>query len=110
MPVRKIDKAALVRMWEAGVSSADIADSFGVQYPAINRAAKQLGLTRREQGGSRTRQVAQQPDIPAFDLEQHASSDAALAAAKTYGDLVKVADRFGMTLTQAQSRWHRVRT
>jgi len=54
----RIDPDVLRRLWAEGVPSAEIAARFGVRYPAVNRAAKALGLTPRRAG----RKAAPAPD------------------------------------------------
>ena len=46
----RIDSDKLRELWAGGVSSSDIAVLFGVQYPAVNRAAKAIGLLPRPRG------------------------------------------------------------
>ena len=58
----RIDTDRLVNMWVAGVSLNDIAAHFGVQYPAINRIAKAIGLTPRRRGVQREKAL-QKPGL-----------------------------------------------
>lgn len=94
MTVRRIDPDVLRRLWADGVATADIAEHFGVQYPAVNKAAKAMGLERRPPGGVQRRQPP--PPPPPKPLSGYA-----IAA--------EIAARDGITLTQALQRWHRTR-
>lgn len=93
MTVRRIDPDVLRRLWADGTPSAEIAEHFGVQYPAVNKAAKAMGLERRPPGGVRPRTAPPPPPKPL--------SGYAIAA--------EIAARDGITLTQALQRWHRTR-
>lgn len=44
---RRIDDDLLRKLWREGVPSRAIAARFGVNYPAVNRAAARLGLPKR---------------------------------------------------------------
>ena len=49
----KINWDVLPTLWAQGVSANDIAARLGCQYPAVNTAARKLGLAPRQSGGNR---------------------------------------------------------
>jgi len=112
----KIDPVALRRMWIAGVSSNEIAAAFGVQYPAVNRAAKALGLPPRQRGGYGKRQGHTQAEAVSQSREQAQASDAEsleaafLARGSTYAGRAEIAEIFGMPVHRVEQIWHRLRS
>lgn len=82
----KIDDTKLSELWAQGVSSNDLAVIFDVQYPAINRAAKRLGLAPRNRGGSQPRHqhvaAVRMPDMPLSTRPDWDALQAAVLRAK----------------------------
>lgn len=94
MTVRRIDPDVLRGLWADGVATADIAERFDVQTPAVNKAVKALGLPPRSHGGVQKRRPPPPPPPK---------------PASGYAIAAEIAARDGITLTQALQRWHRTR-
>lgn len=115
--VAKIDKNLFRVLWTDGVSTADIAGQFDVGTAAVHNCAKKLGLPPRPRIVASTKGIArikaprakERPEpAPPADLAK-LSLDQALAVAKGYADLERIAERFGLSLVGVQARWHRRR-
>lgn len=93
MPSKRIDDTALRRMWGEGLSSQIIAERFGVMYPAVNRRARELGLTARPAGRApsarRDRSSGYLPTgVQANDAAQMSASE--ILDARLEGDAVRL--------------------
>lgn len=107
----KIDEVELRRLWGEGVPSSVIASRFGVQYPAVNKAARRLGLPSRAPGGRPKKTEApplQQVEKPRSELPP-SDLASALLWAKTYSDLEAIRAQHELTTAEVQRLWHKSR-
>jgi hypothetical protein len=109
----KIDPDRLRKMWLAGAPSNEIASVFGVQYPAVNRAAKALGLPSRGKGGPRP---AQPPEVAPVSTPEakpervpRTLQDAVMVLGGTHAGRATLARRFGVTIRRVEQEWHKCR-
>jgi len=91
----RIDPDGLRRMWAAGVSSAEIAEKFGVKYPAVNSAAQRLGLPPRRVRAKRAPRPAPPCPDRLADLRLLSALDA--LAAGDARSFERAADLLGLT-------------
>lgn len=114
MPKRKIDLNRLRELWKTDMTVKDMAERMGVKPPAINRAARILGLPHRSSGapsGPRREparaSVARDPAILEGDLDP--LSRAILTHGTTYSGRARIAARHGLSETAVLQRFHRLR-
>lgn len=110
----RIDDARLTDLWAEGLSSNEIAEFFGVQYPAVNSAARRLGLPSRRHGGSKPRAL---PPAPVQPVEaprpEPRPSTLRIRVGETggrYSDLNAFAAQEGITFRRALQEWHKHRS
>jgi DNA-binding CsgD family transcriptional regulator len=106
------DLNALVQLWEAGLSIAEIARRLKCGDSTVDYHATKLGLSRRGRGRRRTDDVPVDSPTDAKPASQTAQTGllgALLATQGKWAPLAAVAQRHGLTMTQAQQRYHRAR-
>lgn len=114
MPKRKIDLNRLRELWKTDMTVKDMAERMGVKPPAINRAARILGLPHRSSGAPSgpcrepaRASVARDPAILEGDLDP--LSRAILTHGTTYSGRARIAARHGLSETAVLQRFHRLR-
>lgn len=99
----------LVPMLNAGKTTQEIAESLGVQSPAVTRACHRLGLPLPTKG--RPRKTAKPaPEVIEKPAKVANTKEATLmATGGRYADLRAWAERWGFTETKARQEWFKLR-
>lgn len=123
---RPIDREVMAPLWDAGLTLEEIAEKLGVGPMSVSRAAKRYGFSARPGGrkpvsvpGSEAGQTLARSAPPSSapprlrkggaTAGRDTALEAAIAAAKGYRDLARIAERFGVSSQRVLSLWHRRR-
>jgi DNA-binding CsgD family transcriptional regulator len=111
-PAIAFDEGRFRRLWEGNLTIEDIADRLQMSSTNVGYHARRLGLSRR--GHGRRKAVDMPTDRPAAPqtASQAAGTDLTgrlLATKGRWALLADVAKREGLTMTQAQQKFHAAR-
>lgn len=120
--IKVIFDRTFINLWHSDKTTQEIAEIYGVKYPAINGVGRRHGLPPRQicRGTPpqdierRTRREGQKQAPP---REIHATKDfdagrdgALVATRGKYRALCDLADKWGLPVAKVQARWHLVRS